>query len=295
MSSVWDSHIHLFTKEMSSDPVNWAKKRNETIWKACVAPPDRPSIQAWASPKELLENMDEARVEKAVLLGWYWEHHETCKLHNRFYSELINQHSDRLLAFATIQPSCEKDCLSELNWARQNGFLGIGEIHPQAQGFSLKDDSWLTVMDHIVGWNFPVNFHVTDPDSKPHPGRIDTPLEDYVSLAKDWPDQTIILSHLGGLLPMRPNFYEQAISLKRLYYDCAAIPLLYSKDTLREFAKLVDRDHILFGSDYPLRVIPKHQKKPDFSPSIQFVRESGLTEEQLNYVLSENAKRLFTV
>lgn len=48
--------------------------------------------------------MDRAGVERAVLLGWYWEQAETCVWQNRFYGRCVREHPDRLLAYATIHP-----------------------------------------------------------------------------------------------------------------------------------------------------------------------------------------------
>jgi len=295
MNYIWDSHTHLFTKEMQTSPTDWADSMHETIWKACVVPPDRPSIQGWATEEQLITSMDKAEIETVLLLGWYWENHKTCQLHNRFYAGLIKNHPDRLNAFATLQPQNQETAIEEITWAIENGFLGLGEIHPQAQGFTLKDDCWLNILDFIKDKQFPINLHVTEPDSKPHPGKIETPLRDYVQMARTWPDQVFILAHLGALIPLRQKELGSIRSLKNLYYDTAATPLLYKPDLLKKMAEEVGIDQILFGSDFPLRVFPREQKSPEFSKSIQFIKDSGLTEEELERVLSENAKRLFKV
>lgn len=295
MTTVWDSHIHLFTEEMSTTPENWADVRKEPIWKACVAPPGRPSIQGWSTVDQLLKDMDHAEVERVILLGWYWENQEPCQLHNRFYAELIQQHPHRLSAFAAIQPAKGELALSEISWARDAGFRGLGEIHPQAQGFSLTDKCWQTVLEHISGWDFPVNLHVTDPVSRHLPGKVETPLGDYVEMAGQWPNQIFILAHLGGLIPLHAQTETLRKRLKNVYYDCAAIPLLYESSVLNQVAAMVGADKILFGSDYPLKSFPRKQTRPGFKLSIQFVEESGLTEKQLDLVLSSNAKRLFTI
>jgi hypothetical protein len=294
MNSKWDSHIHLFTDDMAKHPQAWGDSHKEFIWKACVAPPDRLSIQGWADINQLLKDMDRGGIEKAILLGWYWENMETCRLHNRFYAELIRKHPDRLLAFASIQPMGQ-DALEEITRTKDEGFSGIGEIHPQAQRFSLRDKCWQKILEHICDWNIPVNLHVTDPDSKNHPGKIETPLGDYVEMADDWPNQTFILAHLGGLLPLRDKSKDLKTTFKNVYFDCAAIPLLYESAVLPEVADRIGCEKILFGTDYPLITFPREQKQPGFVRSIEFVRGSGLTASQLELVFSTNAKRLFSV
>ena len=279
---------------MSDDPSGWAERAGESIWKACVAPPDRPSIQGWATVDQLLHAMDIAGIERATLQGWYWETMESCRLQNRFYAQLIQRHPDRISAFATLQPK-NWQATEELDWAKDHGFIGIGEIHPQAQGFSLRDKYWASVIEQIQDWNFVVNFHVTDPDTPDHPGKVLTPLSHYLDLAETFPNQNFILSHLGALIPLREGLIDRAKKLTNLYYDSAAIPLLYPSAEINEVASVVGADRLLFGSDYPLRVFPKTQKQPEFIRSLEFVRESGLTDEQLERVFSKNAKRLLRV
>lgn len=279
---------------METHPAAWASRNQEPIWSECVAPTDRPSIQGWASEEQLLRDMDDAGIETAILLGWYWQNIENSKLQNRFYAELIKRHPTRLKAYASVQATAGKDALAEIDWALANGFIGIGEIHPQAQGFSLADPVWHQVMEHLDGKNCPINFHVTDPNSRSHPGKIETPLADYIKLAHVYPKQIFILAHLGARIPLRKDELELSEFPTNLYFDCAAIPLLYERSIIQEMVEAVGAEHILFGSDYPLRVFPKEQKLPEFTQSIQFVRESGLTEDELRCVLSTNAKRLFS-
>jgi uncharacterized protein len=294
MNSIWDSHIHLFTSEMADKPGTWADNHGELIWKACVAPPDRPSIQGWASVDQLLHDMDSAGIEKALLQGWYWENQETCHLQNRYYAELLARHSDRLLAFAAIQAR-DKLVLEEIDWTRDHGFSGIGEVHAQAQGFYLKSECWQKVLSHIQDWQSPINLHVTDPNTSDHPGKIETPLEDYLDMAEAWPTQVFILAHLGALIPLQPEFAERIKRLKNVYFDCAAIPLLYPSSVLPEMVSQMGSDRILFGTDYPLRTFPREQKQPEFSRNVQFVKDSGLTVEDLKLVFTDNAKWLFQI
>ena len=295
MNLIWDSHVHLFTQEMEKEPEAWALRNSEAVWSACVAPPDRPSIQGWASVEQLLKDMDEAGIERVILLGWYWENYRSCKLQNRFYEGLIRKHPNRLSAFATIQARQRSETHEELEWAFDHGFIGVGEIHPQAQGFSLEEDCWREVLQQIASWNWPINLHVTDPDSKSHPGKIETPLEDYLKIANEWPEQIFILAHLGGCLPLKLGKEIIGKPSDNVYYDCAAIPLLYGASILSQIASVVGSDHILFGSDYPLRTSPRIQKTPDFKNNIQFVRNSGMDEQELGRIFSTNAQRLFSV
>jgi predicted TIM-barrel fold metal-dependent hydrolase len=54
----------------------------------------------------------------------------------------------------------------------------------------------------VLAWaaefNWPVNLHVTDARGPLYPGRIETPREEFVRLARAWPNVTLVLAHWGG-------------------------------------------------------------------------------------------------
>jgi hypothetical protein len=76
-------------------------------------------------------------------------------------------------------------------------------------------------------------------------------LKQVFSFIEASPDLTVILSHMGGGL----CFYEFMPEIKnifsRVYYDLAAVPLLYTREVY-DFAARHFPDRTLFGSDFPL-------------------------------------------
>ena len=290
--AVIDAHIHLFTEDMARDPIGWANRQGESVWRDCVAPPDRPSLQGWPTVKQTLRHMDAAQVERVVLQGWYWQNPDSCRIQNQFYAELIQRYPDRFSAFVSLHPPSVSSTLETIDWAQDQGFCGVGEIHPQAQNFSLGDPCWQSVMEKIAPWKAPVTLHVTDPLSAPHPGKIETPLEDYLWLAQTWPDQVIILAHLGGRLPLLyPGSFQKG-EYPNIFFDCAAIPLLYQEDFLWYVSLVVDPEKILFGTDYPLRTFPRQQREPGFDLAIEHLNKSDLSQEALSLILYRNIQRL---
>ena len=289
---VIDSHIHLFTEAMARDPIGWAEKHREYIWRECVAPPRRPSLQGWPTVEQTLSDMDAAKVERVVLQGWYWQNPESCQIQNRFYAELVHRYPDRFSACVTLHPPSGPSTMEDIGWAWDLGFCGVGEIHPQAQNFSLRDPCWQRVMEKIAPWGAPVTLHVTDPQSPPHPGKIATPLEDYLELAQSWPEQDFILAHLGGRLPLlHPNSFRGG-EFPNLYFDCAALPLLYEPGILGQIACITGPEKILFGTDYPLKTFPRKQRVPGFALAIDHLEKSGLSQEGLELVRAGNIRRL---
>ena len=180
---VIDSHVHLYPPELNADPTAWAVKRGELHWaKLCTRRrKDAIAVQGFPCVEELLREMDRAGVERAVLLGWYWEQAETCPWQNRFYGKCVRAHPDRLLAYATIHPGAGHwPTLGELHRARDEGLVGIGELSPHSQGYGVDDPVLREVLTLAADWKMPVNLHVTDPGSGKYPGRVETPLADFV-------------------------------------------------------------------------------------------------------------------
>jgi len=290
---VIDAHIHLYPDTVSMDPVSWAMDRNESWWADSVAPEGKPTIQGWANPDQLLRDMDTAGIDRCIIQGWYWENQTTCDELNGFVASVVKQHPDRLGAFATVQPAEGSEVIEALKRSLDEGFIGIGELHPWVQGFSLEDPVWEQILTLAGERRLPVKFHVTDPVATPESALSEpTPIPEFLALADRHPDVDFILSHWGGGLPFYELNKRVRRILKRVYYDSAASPLLYQADIYRRVCDLVGADKILFGTDYPLLTHPRKSKIPEFRRSLEEARTSGLNEEELAAVLGSNAHRI---
>ena len=288
-----DSHIHMYPPEVFADPIAWGTAHGEPWWTYCVAPPHQPTLQGWADVPRLLKDMDDAGVERSVMLGWYWERQETCELQNQWFIDWCRQHPDRLMGFATVQPNSGQRGLDNVARALDAGLCGIGELLPQAQGFTFRDECWAKLVALAVERRVPINLHVTDPLAyNPESCTKPTPLENYVELVRTFPDATFILAHWGGGIP----FFELNARLRSLfrnvYYDTAASPLIYDNRVYREVVDLVGADRILYGTDYPLLTHPRVSREPDMKRDLGDARIGGMTPEEAALVLGGNALRL---
>jgi predicted TIM-barrel fold metal-dependent hydrolase len=293
-TGIIDAHVHLYPAEVSADPVGWATRMGEPLWAALVTPqPGRRVQQGWADVDRLLRDMDAAGVERAILLGWYWQRHETCVWHNHTYASCVRAHPDRLSAFATVQAGTDATAaLAEMTRARDDGLIGLGELNPWSGGGSPLGEAWLAVFARASEMSWPVNLHVTDPASRMFPGRVATPLEDVVALAEKLPELRLILAHWGGGLIFHELNTRARRALRNCLYDTAATPLLYDPAIYAAAVRAVGAERILFGSDYPLMVFPKEQREPDFTRMLTQIREAGLDEATLAAVLGGSARRL---
>lgn len=287
-----DSHVHLYPPEVNSDPAGWAAAAGEAHWATlCVRRRrDGNPVQTFPSVDELLREMDGAGVERAVLLGWYWEKPATCLWQNRFYGECIRTHPDRLAAFATFHPSAgSAGVRTEIRRASEAGFRGLGELSPHSQGYAVDDPVFAESLALAAEFKLPVNLHVTDPEARSYPGRVATPLEDFLYLARAFPQTTFILAHWGGLLPIR---HPGAAAQTNLFYDTAASPLYYDARVWTEMAAVAGAGRILFGSDFPLNIYPKLDPGPNLSRFLAEARGAGLGPAAESAIFRENIGRL---
>jgi predicted TIM-barrel fold metal-dependent hydrolase len=236
----------------------------------------------------MIADMDRASVHKAVLLGWYWQNPETCILQNEWHAEWIKEDPERFYAFATIHPSL-RNPIDELKKRQEQGFVGMGEIHLGVQGFSMQDPAWIECIKFASEQSWPVNFHVTEPVGHEHPGRISTPLEDFLWLAREFPELKIILAHAGGLFPFYELNPKVRNELRNVYYDLAACPLLYESSIYRKLIDTVGHKKIIWGTDYPLKIFPKIQSKPDFSTFIKEIHKvADLNDDEKDALFHQN-------
>lgn len=282
--AIVDAHVHLYPPEAGSEPAAWAALHGEAHWAALATrlrKNGRP-VQGFASVDQLLRDMDSAGVDKAVLLGWYWENHATCVGQNKFYADCVRAHPDRLAAFATLHPKEGPAALEEARRALADGLIGFGELSPHSQHFAIDDPVWREILALAGERKVPVNLHVTDPASRKFPGRVDTPLEDFIAMAREFPSTTFILAHWGGGLA----WSETAAALPNVWFDTAASSLLYGPDVWRQ----AKTSRVLFGTDYPLVLYPQTETAPGFGGLIAEAKAAGATEA----VLSGNAQQLFS-
>ncbi len=290
--SVTDCHVHLYPPAVNRNPAAWAAAHGENHWATLATRrrKDGRPVQSFPSVAGLLRAMDAAGVGRAVLQGWYWEQPEACALQNRFYARCVRAHPDRLAAFATLHPAAgQKATLEEMRRARAEGLCGLGELSPHSQGYGVRNPVFGAALELAARWHWPVNLHVTDPESRPYPGRVETPLKDFAWLARNFPRTTFILAHWGGLLPLRD---PKVLALGNVYFDTAASPLLYAEEIWHRFLAVVPAERLLFGSDFPLNLYPRIDAGPNLARLVAEAHRASPRGDQIEAIVRGNAARI---
>jgi predicted TIM-barrel fold metal-dependent hydrolase len=245
-----------------------------------------------ADEGRVLADMDCAGIDRAVIQGEYYCQHDSCVAANDRALALRKRYPERFLVFATVQPADER-ALDEVQRCAVAGAVGIGELNPYAQGFTLASPAFLRLAETCIDLDLPILLHVNEPVGRYYPGKAVTPLAQYYEVALRYPELKIILAHWGGGL----FFYELMPSvrqaLRNVWYDTAASPLLYATaDIFTVALRCVHPRKILFGSDYPLPLYPRVSREPDLSAFLDDINALDVTPDIRDDLLGRNSARL---
>ena len=200
-----------------------------------------------ATAPDLLASMERAAVDISFMLGFAWRDQEMCRRHNDYLLEWAARSGGRLVAFCTVNP-VGPGAEEEAERCARAGARGLGELRPESQGWDLLGPAGERLASLARRLGLALLFHVSEPVGHRYAGKEGLALATFYRFAEANPDLCIVGAHLGGGLPFYAHMPEVREVCRRLYFDTAAVPLLYSPDALA----LVDDDRLLFGSDFPL-------------------------------------------
>jgi len=241
----------------------------------------------------MLQDMDAAGVDYVVIQGQYRRTHEACVEQNNQLLDLVRRWPQRVIAFAVVQPAAGTKALDELKRCLDNGMRGVGELNPYAQGFALNHPDFLHLVEACILNDVPMNLHVSEEVGRYYLGKSTTPLRHYYWLACQYPELILILAHWGGGLFIYELMPSVRKTLRNVWYDTAASPLLYPTNEIFDVAlRCVDYRKVLFGSDYPLILFPGQQSGPDLHSFRGQVARLSLPSEVREALLGGNAARV---
>ncbi len=273
-----DAHCHIFPESFSARHQELSR-RDATY--AALFPNPNPRL---ATAETLVQAMDQAGVDRAVVMGLGWATQELAVEANNYIAESVAQHPGRLIGFCSVNPAWGQGAVEEMDRCAAAGLRGTGELHSDSQGFDLTDEQLMgPVMEKARELGWPVTLHASEPVGHQYPGKgVATPDKLY-RLIENFPNNVIVCAHWGGGLPFYALMPEVPEVLSNVYFDSAASPFLYQPEIFATVAGLVGAGKILLGTDYPLI---SHGRL------LNQVRESPLTQDQQAQVLGTNAARL---
>ncbi len=276
-----DFHTHIFPPSMRNSRADYLR-RDATLATLFTNPG-----AAMASAEELIAAMDRARVDAAVVLGMGWTDPDVAREANDYLIKSAARFPGRLIPFCSVNPAWGEQALIEVERCALAGAKGIGELHPDTQGFLLSDVRLMAPLVEVAqSHSLILLTHSSEPVGHHYPGKGSATPSELMALIEAFPELPLVCAHWGGGLPFYSLMPEVRTALSNTYFDTAASPLLYSQDLFSLGPRLVDLGSILLGSDYPL-LEPERL--------VQQVNNASLSVEERNAILGDNAQRLLNL
>jgi predicted TIM-barrel fold metal-dependent hydrolase len=273
----FDAHIHVTPPEIIE---NFDKYASTEPYFALLSsnPKNR-----FATAEAVIAELDGAGFDGAVIFGFGFQDLGLCRMVNDYVIEKVMAYPERLTGFIAAPPA-SPGALAEIERAHDAGLKGVGELFPSGQRFDIGDAAVTRALAGLCSERaMPILVHANEPVGHYYPGKTDTTLRQLEQFIEHSPGCDIILAHWGGGL----FFYEMMAEFRqkcaRVYYDCAATPLLYDSRVYRTACGLGLEEKILFGSDYPLLPISRYLAEID---------EAGLPQRARELFLGGNYARL---
>ena len=273
-----DFHTHIYPPWLRSRREEYLA-RDATFGELFASPKAR-----MATAERLIRRMDEDGVDVSVVMGIGWTDIELARAANDYLIEAVGKYPGRLVGMAGVNPSWGADAVREARRCADAGLRGVGELHPDTQGFDLGDlDTMTPLMEVAREHGLIVTTHSSEPVGHEYAGKGRTRPEALWRFIRNFPDVPIVCAHWGGGLPFYGLMPEVRDGLSRAYFDSAATTLLYDARVFEAVASVIGPERILMGSDYPVvrarRVIGQ-------------VESSGLPRSAKDMIMGGNAARL---
>ena len=206
-----------------------------------------------ATADELVEAMDQAHVDIAVVMGPGWADWATAREANDYILESVSLYPSRLVGLCSVNPVWGDDAVREVERCASAGIRGIGELHPNTQGFDIGvKEAMAAVMEAALRLELIVVSHASEPVGHCYPGKGTTTPDKLYDFVRNFPKIRIVCAHWGGGLPFYSVMPEVAEVLASVYFDTAASPLLYGSHIFSAITTLNGANRVLFGTDFPL-------------------------------------------
>lgn len=237
-----------------------------------------------ATAERLIRRMDEDGVDVSVVMGIGWTDIELARAANDYFMEATSKYRDRLVGFSSVNPAWGTEAVHEARRCAEGGLRGIGELHPDTQGYDLGDlHTMVPLMEVVCDYGLIVTTHSSEPVGHEYPGKGKTWPEVLWRFIRNFPDAIIVCAHWGGGLPLYGLMPEVSEGLSSVYFDTAASTLLYEARIFETVTSVIEPERILMGSDYPLIRVNK---------MIGQVESSALSRSAKDMILGGNAARL---
>ena len=194
------------------------------------------------TPPELIDQMDRAGVEKALV--WLRPYDRDIDRENRAVYEATKRYPDRLLGFGWANPRLGKavtgatirSCYDEY------GFLGI-KFNGAQDYYVIDDVSVMPYIEAAASYGRPIAFHIgADFYENTHPFRLGR-------IAARFPEITFLMVHMGGA--GLPALDRSAVEVALEHPNVTLIGSAIGERAILRAIKALGAARVCFGSDSP--------------------------------------------
>ncbi len=273
-----DFHTHIFPPWTAAERERYVA-RDSTLGELYVDPKSK-----MASAEELIAAMDRDGVDLSVAMGIGWTDIGLAREANDYIIDASHRYPTRLAGFAGVNPGWGSEAAEEASRCAEGGMKGIGELHPDTQGYDLADERVLApMMEAARQHDLIVTTHSSEPVGHSYAGKGRTRPEVLWQFISRNPGVRIVCAHWGGGLPFYALMPEVSETLRNVYFDTAASPLLYGQRVFEVGATLVGAAQVLFGSDFPLLGARRLLKQ---------IEDAALSDADKSAIAGGNAQKL---
>lgn len=274
---VVDAHVHLFPPDVIACKDDYCTRDawfdvTHRAW----------PVERFPQAEHLLESMDAAGIDMAVIAGWPWQDQGICRAHNDWLAEVAAT-SPRLRWLGIVSPA-QPGAVEEVERVIELGGSGIGELNADAQSFSWDRAEDVGDLGEIATTlDIPIMAHASEPLGHDYPGKGSATPTRLLAFLERHPDLRFVAAHWGGGLPFYELMPEVGLALRNVSYDTAASTYLYRHQVFDIVTRIVGPERVLWGSDYPVLGQNRFLRK---------AREE-LGEEAVPFVFGGNAARVY--
>ena len=222
---------------------------------------------------ELLRLAEEANVVKIVVSSVATNKSQVVSINN--FLATSAQSESKLIPFATLSPDMNKaEIAAELARVKTLNLRGI-KLHPDFQRFALDGEQAFKIFEELDG-SLPILTHTGDNRfSYSSPKQM-------VRAASKFKHLTFICAHLGGWSEW--DDLDGYLKTPNTFFDTCSSFMFLKPEVALKIMRAIGVERFMFGTDYPVW---------NYELEWENFKNLGLTKEELDMILFENADRFF--
>ena len=195
---------------------------------------------------------------------------------NSFIADTVKNSDGIMTGLGSLHPDSDKT-EEDFEHILELGLEGV-KLHPDFQKIAIDDERCERIYKLCSG-RVPVLLHTGD-------SRYDFSNPDrMIRILEKYPDLTVIGAHFGGW-SVWDEAVEKLSTYSNFYVDCSSSFYRLTPEKTKSIIRAYGADRVLFATDFPMW---------GYEKELEYFFGLGLSEEETEKILYENAVRLFGI